>query len=228
MCRGGHGAWAGLGSNITGPKSKNSPWCSTTASLQSLRHTSRARPPAPPGSRSQSHRLPLGLEPAGPDAEFQPSPGHHVQGGHGPGHDEGMAQADVVDLGAEVDLLGLPGQEAQIGEGVEDRDIGRYGRVVRAGERAPGQLDRDDQMLGSQTDSNPSRSATPSPRPTGRPEHSEGDSDLHRTSSWCGSAVTASPPRPSTIPGGSSAPPNDPTPSPHSLTVASDNGRSGR
>ena len=42
MCSGGQGRWTGLGSNITGPKSKNSPWCSTTSSLHSRRQTPMA------------------------------------------------------------------------------------------------------------------------------------------------------------------------------------------
>ena len=110
------GVCTGLGSNITGPKSKNSPWCSTTSSLQSRRQTLQGLvdPPAP-GREVETDGLPLRLQPAGTDAELDPAPRHHVEGGDGPGGDERVAEADVVHLGAEVDAArsgrpGIPGR----------------------------------------------------------------------------------------------------------------------
>ena len=110
-------------------------------SMDSSPRRPRWRSPAPPPPTRPG-------EPAGPMPNSSPPVRHDVQGGDGPGHREGMAQPDVVDLGPEVDLLGLTGQEGQVGEDVVDRDVGRERRVVGSGEAAAGPGHRDDQVLG--------------------------------------------------------------------------------
>ena len=61
--------------------------------------------PATSGGEVKAHRLPLGRQPTGADAEHGPAARDDVEGGHRPGRDEGVAQADVEDVGAEADLL---------------------------------------------------------------------------------------------------------------------------
>ena len=66
--------WVGLGSNMTGPKSKNSPWCSMTSSLHSRRHTpmasstrrprvAKSRPTASHSASSQLAPMPNSTRP---------------------------------------------------------------------------------------------------------------------------------------------------------------------
>ena len=113
-----------------------------------LAHRDRLVDPPAPGVEVETHGLPLGPEPAGSDPELQPSARDDVQRGHGARHHKGMPESDVVDLRAEVDLPGLPGQEAEIGEDVEHRHVGRDRRVVLARIGAAGHRHRDDEMLG--------------------------------------------------------------------------------
>ena len=178
---GGHGVWTGLGTNMTGSKSKNSPWCSTNVlAPQPLTHLDRLIHSPSPRGEIQTHRIPLGPEPAGPDPEFESSAARHVESDDSSGDRQRMAQADVVDVGAEANPLGLPGQERQVGEDLEHGDVGWNRRVIRIRDRTALQFDRKDQVLG-----HPDRleaqlvSEKGGFRPQARSERCQCNADLH-------------------------------------------------
>ena len=136
MWRGGHGGWHRLGLEHHGVEVEElAVVLDDRLAPEPPAHVDGLVDPATAAGEVEPDRLPLRLQPAGPDAELRPSAGDDVEGGDRPGHDERVAQADVVDLGPEADPLGLAGQEAQVGEDIEDRDVGRDGGMVRPGER---------------------------------------------------------------------------------------------
>ena len=105
---GGHGCCTGLGSNATASKWKNSPWCATSGSVQSRLHTSIASSTRRPRvSKSSSDGAPLLLEPARADAELDAPARHDVERLHGARRDERVAQPEVVDVGAEPQVVGF-------------------------------------------------------------------------------------------------------------------------
>ena len=82
------------------------------------------------GGEVEAHGVPFRLHPAGTDSELDPTAGEHVQGGHGTGRHERVAQPDVVHVGSEVDALGAGRQVRQVAERVEHRHVRRDGRVL--------------------------------------------------------------------------------------------------
>ena len=62
--------------------------------------------PAAARGEVEAGRVPLLLEPARADPELHPTAGQHVERGDGPGGHEGVAQPDVVDVGAEPEVRG--------------------------------------------------------------------------------------------------------------------------
>ena len=106
MRRLGCGCCTGFGLNITGAKSKNSPWCSTTSSDQSRRQMSMVSSTRRPRVvEVEAGGVPLLLQPAGADAELDATTRDHVERGDRARGDERVAQADVVDVGAEAHVL---------------------------------------------------------------------------------------------------------------------------
>jgi hypothetical protein len=96
----------------------------TLADVERLVDAAPARVEVEPG------REPLLLEPAGADAELEPSAGDDVDRLHAARGDERMAQPEVVDVRAEPDAFGAAGEVGEVGEGVEDGDRRGHGRVL--------------------------------------------------------------------------------------------------
>ena len=128
MCIGGHGCCRGLGRNPTGWNRKNSPSCSTTSSLNSrwmIRMVSSTRRPRV--LEGQLQGLPFLGEPTRPDAELEAAARHGVNGGDRARRNERVAQADVVDVGAEPQGRGL----RRHGGDLDPRVVRRSGRRDR-------------------------------------------------------------------------------------------------
>ena len=161
----GMGRWTGLGSKATSAKGKCGPSCATVSSVHNRRHTpmaSSSRAPLVAGSTpSASH-----------SACSQPAPApitgaparNPVQGAEGAGGDEGMAQAEQVDVRAEAERRGPGGHEGEHGRGVEQLRRRGHGRVLGTGIRGSGHGEGQHQVLGQ-----PGRLETRVGRPPRRP-----------------------------------------------------------
>ena len=184
-CTGGPPGWTGLGSKATASKSKNRPWCSTVGSVHSARHTcSASSTRGAAGGEVQADGVPLLTQPTRADPEVEPATRDDVEGGGRAGADERVTQPDVVDVGAEPDRAGLPGQIGEVGDRVVHRRLRRNGRMAVAVVRAARHRRRQHQVLGQ-----PHRfvaeflGADGELPPQARMDAAERDSDLHPSNS---------------------------------------------
>ena len=88
---------------------------------------------APPAcARVELGGAPLALEPPSPHTELGPTARGDVEGLHGTRGHERMAEPQQVDVCAEPDARRATGEVTEKAERVDDRRVGREGRVLLA------------------------------------------------------------------------------------------------
>ena len=104
--------------------------------------------PGPPRGRVDAERLPLRLQPARARADHGASARDPVQGAEGPGGDEGMAQAEQVDVRAEAERRRAGGHEGEQRGGVEELRRRGHGRMLGVGKGGPRHGEGQHEVLG--------------------------------------------------------------------------------
>ena len=102
---------------------------------------------ASPVGELEADGVPFGFEPTRSDTELGPTARHDVERGDGAGNDERMTKSDVVDVRSEPDPFGAARKVREIGEGIEDGNVGGYRRVLFTRVGTPVGSHRKDQML---------------------------------------------------------------------------------
>ena len=158
----GIGPWGGLGSKATSAKAKCGPsWVMVSSDHRRRQTTMASSKRAPRLAGSNPSGPPLRLEPARTGTDHGAAAREPVQGGEGPGGDEGVAQAEEVDVGAEPDPGGAGGQEGEHRRGVEElASVGGTGGCSAPAKGEPAMATGRTRCSGNQTESNPNWSAS--------------------------------------------------------------------